>query len=204
MATNGLSRQSGQLVESTADPWPRRLRETIVGAIALIVAIGFVVMTGLAFFYASDNETFGRAKDLLLFVSPVVGVIIGFYFNKASMEARTENAEEAARAASDNAQQAVQERAEATAQATQATQVATQAVQAHQQAAQQAEQATQQAAQAKQQADQAVSLLGIVAESAQAVIAQHQPADTEAANAARKRLQDALEKVRRSALLELR
>jgi apolipoprotein N-acyltransferase len=161
----------------------------MAAAIAGVVVVSFVVMTGLAFFYTSNNEAFTRAKDLLLFINPVVGVVIGFYFNKTSTEARAESAEKTARVASDTAQQAVQERAEATAQATQATQIASQA---------------------EQKADEAVSLLGEVTESADAVLAQPQPgggvlggggSEPEAAGAARKRLQEALERARRSGLL---
>jgi hypothetical protein len=197
VATNDPSRQGTPTPEPPVDTWARRLRETMAAAIAGIVVVSFVAMTALAFFYTNSNETFSRAKDLLLFINPVVGVVIGFYFNKASTEARAESAEKTARTANDTAQQAVQERAEATAQATQSSQVATQATQA--------------AAQAQQKADEAVSLLGTVAASADAVLAQPQPAggvlgaggavDAEAANAARKRLQDALEKARQSGLL---
>ena len=203
MATNDPSRSTPP--EPATDTWARRLREQMAAAIAGIIVLSFVVMTTLAFFYTTDPNAFSRAKDLLLFINPVVGVVIGFYFNKASTEARAESAEKTARTANDTAQQAVQERAEAAAQATQATAQASQATQV-------AAQATQQATQAQQQADQAVSLLGTVTESAQAVLSPPAPTggvlgsgggpSPEAADAARKRLQDALDKVRQSGLLQ--
>ncbi|MBC8076680.1 MAG: hypothetical protein H7Y32_11450, partial [Chloroflexales bacterium] len=136
------------------------------------------------------------------------------YFNKVSTEGRAESAENTARAASANAQQAVEERAEATAQATQATAQATQATQIATQAEQARQEATQQAAQAQQQADEAVSLLGVVSESAQAVLSPPSPASgvlgagsgdpSAVAEASRKRLEEALEKVRQSGLLRPR
>ncbi|MBC8076388.1 MAG: hypothetical protein H7Y32_09970, partial [Chloroflexales bacterium] len=176
MAANDPPRSTETIPEPPIDVWARRLRETMAAFIAGVVVLSFVVMTGLAFFYTDNNETFTRAKDLLLFINSVLGVVIGFYFNKVSTEGRAESAENTARTASANAQQAVEERAEATAQATQATAQATQATQVATQAEQARQEATQQAAQAQQQADEAVSLLGDVSASAQAVLSQPRPA----------------------------
>lgn len=214
MATNDLSRPTGPTPQPEIDVWARRLRETMAAAIAGVIVLATVGMTLLAFFYTDQNETFTRAKDLLLFINPVLGVVIGFYFNKVSTEARAESAENTARTASANAQQAVEERAEATAQATQATAQATQATQVASQAEQARQDATQQAAQAQQQANEAVSLLGDVSESAQAVLSPPTPASgvlgagggdpTATVEANRKRLEAALEKVRQSGLLRQR
>jgi len=43
---------------------------------------------------------YARVKDLLLFINPLLGVIIGYYFNKVSSDLRAETAEMAARTAS--------------------------------------------------------------------------------------------------------
>jgi hypothetical protein len=56
-------------------------------------------------------------KDLLLFINPLVGVVIGYYFNRVSTEARAEGAERTAQQATATAQQAQSARNEAEARA---------------------------------------------------------------------------------------
>jgi hypothetical protein len=56
---------------------------------------------------------FARAKDLLLFINPILGVVIGYYFNKASTEGRAEQAEENTRAAQAQMRRATTEAARA-------------------------------------------------------------------------------------------
>lgn len=48
---------------------------------------------------AQSDPSFDRVKDLLLFINPLVGVVIGYYFNRVSTEARAENAERTAQGA---------------------------------------------------------------------------------------------------------
>jgi hypothetical protein len=104
-----------------SDPALRRLREGVAATIALVVIVGTLLMMVQAFNYLSTPEQFGRVKDLLLFVNPLVGVVIGYYFNKVTSEARAEMAETTAKAATASAQQAVEERSQAQVQAVQAT-----------------------------------------------------------------------------------
>ncbi len=84
----------------------RRLREYVAAAIALIVMLGAVVMLILAYSGVNSPDTFARIKDLLLFINPLLGVVIGYYFNRVSTEARAESAESTARTANVTAQQA--------------------------------------------------------------------------------------------------
>ena len=84
----------------------RRLREYVAAAIALIIILGAVVMLILAYNGVSSPDTFARIKDLLLFINPLLGVVIGYYFNRVSTEARAESAESTARTATVTAQQA--------------------------------------------------------------------------------------------------
>jgi hypothetical protein len=99
------------------DQWLRRGKEGITALIALAIIVSLIVMLVQAFPYVSvddkTDQSFQHIKDLLLFVNPLVGVVIGYYFNKVSTEARAENAEATATAANTNTQQAVKERAAA-------------------------------------------------------------------------------------------
>ena len=101
----------------------RRFREFVAAGIALLVVLGTFGMLIAAFAYIENDEAFARVKDLLLIVNPILGVVIGYYFNKTSTEARAESAESTARTATASAQQAVAARdtAEAKAQTAIAT-----------------------------------------------------------------------------------
>jgi hypothetical protein len=91
------------------DPGLRRFREYVAASIALLIVVGTFVMLLAAFWYIDNNDTFARVKDLLLIINPFMGVVIGYYFNKVSTEARAESAESTARTASASAQQAMAE-----------------------------------------------------------------------------------------------
>ncbi len=91
----------------------QKLREYIAGAIALIIVLGAGVLLFVALQGIGNVDQFQRAKDLLLIVSPFVGVVIGYYFNKVSADARASaleravtNANEAAAVATADSQRA--------------------------------------------------------------------------------------------------
>lgn len=88
------------------DPVVRRLREFVSAGIALVVILGSTIMLIQAFNYLSSPEEFDRVKDLLLLINPLLGVVVGYYFNRATSEPRAEKAESAATVAMATAQQA--------------------------------------------------------------------------------------------------
>lgn len=93
------------------------LREYVSAALAGVVVLGTVAMMIMAFNYLSEPDEFDRVKGLLLFVNPLLGVVIGYYFNKATSEPRAETAEAAAKTAAASAQQATEARDKAEAEA---------------------------------------------------------------------------------------
>lgn len=102
-----------------ADSGLRHFREYVAAGIAIVIIVGTIVMMVLALGYVDSSDQFARAKDLLLIINPLLGVVIGYYFNKVSTEARAESAEATAQSAALSAQQATEARnaAEAKAQA---------------------------------------------------------------------------------------
>lgn len=96
--------------DATPEPLMGRFRERVAAAIALLVIVAGLGMMLWSFRYLDDKEKFGRAKDLLLIINPVLGLVIGYYFNKVSTEARAENAEKTARTATADARQASESR----------------------------------------------------------------------------------------------
>ena len=143
---------------TSVDSTLRRFREYVAAGIAVLVVLGTFGMLIAAFAYIESNESFARVKDLLLIVNPFLGVVIGYYFNKVSTEARAESAENTARTATASAQQAVTraEVAENTAQAAQAD----------------AQQATTARDAAEAKAQTAIATLSDVQEAAEKVLAQ--------------------------------
>jgi uncharacterized membrane protein len=90
----------------SVDSGLRRFREYVAAGIAIVIIVGTLVMMVMALGYVDSSDQFARAKDLLLIINPLLGVVIGYYFNKVSTEARAESAEATAQSAALNAQQA--------------------------------------------------------------------------------------------------
>lgn len=81
---------------------PRWVKESVAALIAIVLVGCLVFMIRQAFQSlgsAQSDPSFDRLKDLLLFINPLVGVVIGYYFNRVSTEARAENAERTAQGA---------------------------------------------------------------------------------------------------------
>ena len=87
----------------------RYLREIAAILIAAIVLIGFIIMMRETYSHvgAGQENDFQQTKDLLQIFTGFLGIVIGYYFNRVSTEARAEKAETAARNATDLAQGAV-------------------------------------------------------------------------------------------------
>jgi cytoskeletal protein RodZ len=98
----------------TDDPWLRRGRELVAAVLALVVVIGTAILIANVFRFVSVNDTndqsFQHAKDLVTIILPLLGVVLGYYFNKVSTENRAETAERSAQSATTNAQHATEAR----------------------------------------------------------------------------------------------
>ena len=99
----------------------RRFREYVAATIALVIILGTVVVVVFALGYTDNPDRFARVKDLLQIIVPLLTFVLGYYFNKASTEARAESAEATAKNATVNAQQATEARNKAETEAKAAT-----------------------------------------------------------------------------------
>lgn len=100
--------------------WLRWVKELVSALIGVGLVVGLLLLIRRALDFLGGEETdapFQKVKDLLLFINPLVGVVIGYYFNRVSTEARAENAERTAHGATTTAQLAQTARGEAEAQA---------------------------------------------------------------------------------------
>ena len=118
MSEETKEKQSGKEPEFAL----RRFKERIAAAIALIVVLGMIMLLIVAARAARD---FDQIKDILLVVNPLVGVVLGYYFNKVSTEARAENAETMAQEATKARDDAQMETREAKAETESSRQQAT-------------------------------------------------------------------------------
>lgn len=94
------------------DPRLARLREYVAAGIAVIVVFGAGALIAVAVTQASSTDSFTNTKDLLLFINPLLGYVIGYYFSRVSTEGRAENAESVARSTAQAAGEAERGRAE--------------------------------------------------------------------------------------------
>ena len=90
-------------------------REYFSSILAFVIVGAFLIMVGvtLPIAFNGSDEAFTRAKDLLTLVSPFTGMVIGYYFNKATSDARAENAEQNAKEATQMVQKATLDREKA-------------------------------------------------------------------------------------------
>jgi hypothetical protein len=104
------------------DPQLRRLRERVAAGIAIALVAATIGLIAAALLQVNSDTKFALVKDLMLFVNPLVGVAVGYYFNKVTSEARAETAEAAAKDATHATGQAVQAAADAKVETNQARQ----------------------------------------------------------------------------------
>lgn len=87
-----------------------RVSSLLAGLIVVIAVIVLLVAVIVAVRAENTAEAFNNLKDVLGFLNPLLGVILGYYFNKVSSENRAENAEKSARIANATAQEAQEAR----------------------------------------------------------------------------------------------
>ncbi len=83
------------------------LREWVTAILSVLIVIGsmYVIHHDVLGNISNDNK-FKNAKDILLLVNPLLGLVIGFYFTKNAVEGRAEHAETSAKQALDTAKSA--------------------------------------------------------------------------------------------------
>jgi hypothetical protein len=96
----------------SGDPRLARFREYVAAGIAIIVVVGTGALIVVAITKTSSTDSFTNIKDLLLFINPLLGYVVGYYFSRVSTEGRAESAESVARSTAQAAQEAERSRAE--------------------------------------------------------------------------------------------
>lgn len=84
-------------------------REKVAGSLSILLVVTFnvSVLTILGVLcFGRIPQAFEKMKDILLFLNPIIGYVLGYYFNKVTTEARAEKAEAVVKSTSAVAQQA--------------------------------------------------------------------------------------------------
>lgn len=68
------------------------IRENAAALLAVIIALAFVTALVFAFTYVGRDPKFTHAKELIGIVNGLMGVVLGYYFQKSSSDTQIENA----------------------------------------------------------------------------------------------------------------
>jgi hypothetical protein len=85
-------------VEKSASRWTpelllQALKEVVTAALGLLIVIFTLVMAYQVFTYVGDEQRISDAKDVLLLVMGLAGVVIGYYFGRVPADARAAQAQ---------------------------------------------------------------------------------------------------------------
>jgi hypothetical protein len=98
---------------SADDLYLRRFREYVTASFAAVLILGTVILLILAYSRTNSDEDFNRVKDLLLFINPLVGVALGYYFSKSTSQSAVDTAQDTAKEATAAVEYATRSRREA-------------------------------------------------------------------------------------------
>jgi hypothetical protein len=99
-----------QALQTQREALAQRITYGVLGGFGVMIVITYAVLA-----WATD-PIYNRAKDLLLFINPLIGIVIGYYFTKGraeKAEAAAQTAEGDKRVAEGQAEQAKTETSEA-------------------------------------------------------------------------------------------
>ncbi len=82
----------------------RELMTNVLGALIVLVTLVIAIVT---IFSVGNASTFAAAKDVLLFMNGLVGVVLGYYFGRVPGDARADKAEREAKTANSGRDQVV-------------------------------------------------------------------------------------------------
>lgn len=80
------------------------LKELVTAALGLLIVIFTLFMAYRVFAYVGDSQRISDAKDVLLLVMGLAGVVIGYYFGRVPADARAAQAQGQAEAANAHAE----------------------------------------------------------------------------------------------------
>lgn len=98
----------------SSEQWFQLVKEVVTAVLGLAVVLYTLYIAGETFAFAGDEKKIADAKDVLMLLLGLAGVVVGYYFGRVPADARTAQAQQNADAASARAEQ-VSSQAEAAA-----------------------------------------------------------------------------------------
>lgn len=102
--------QPSQSVINQLAVWDKRMlvgRELITNILGALVVLVTLVIAIVTIFSVGNASTYAAAKDVLLFMNGLVGVVLGYYFGRVPGDARADKAEREAKNANSGRDQVV-------------------------------------------------------------------------------------------------
>jgi hypothetical protein len=102
--------QPSQSVINQLAVWDKRMlvgRELITNILGALVVLVTLVIAIVTIFSVGNASTYAAAKDVLLFMNGLVGVVLGYYFGRVPGDARADKAESEAKKANSGRDQVV-------------------------------------------------------------------------------------------------
>lgn len=98
----------------SSEQWIQLIKESVTALVGLAIVLYTLYIAGQTFVFVGDEKKIADAKDVLLLLLGLAGVVVGYYFGRVPADARTTQAQQHADAANARAEQ-VSARAEAAA-----------------------------------------------------------------------------------------
>jgi hypothetical protein len=90
--------------------WDKRMligRELITNVLGALIVLVTLVIAIVTIFSVGNASTYAAAKDVLLFMNGLVGVVLGYYFGRVPADARADKAESEAKKANNGRDQVI-------------------------------------------------------------------------------------------------
>lgn len=87
----------------TPEQWFQLLRELVTSALAIVIVVSTVAFAWHSSTLVGDATQFAAAKDLLIVLVGLAGVVVGYYFGRVPADARAAQAQESSLAAAASA-----------------------------------------------------------------------------------------------------
>lgn len=89
----------------TSEQWIQLIKEIVTALVGLAVVLYTLYIAGQTFVFVGDEKKIADAKDVLLLLLGLAGVVVGYYFGRVPADARTAQAQQQADASNARAEQ---------------------------------------------------------------------------------------------------
>ena len=89
----------------SSEQWIQLIKESVTALVGLAIVLYTLYIAGQTFVFVGDEQKIADAKDVLLLLLGLTGVVVGYYFGRVPADARTTQAQQQADSANARAEQ---------------------------------------------------------------------------------------------------